>query len=182
MALQRRLPGPDFFTESHMDADIRIRAVGLPQRDLLIGMYDQFDPLGAALGLPPRGAAALREWIEFALGHKMNLAAFLPAGGVVGHCFLVADKAGSAELAIFVHQKVRRRRVGTALVKASLEWGGVAGLRRVWTLTSCDNKAALRLQETCGFRVTNSALPEIELEIDLPVAYPDNLNRLVIES
>ena len=165
-----------------MDADIRIRAVGLPQRDLLIGMYDRFDPLGAALGLPPRRAEARREWIGVALGHKVNLAAFSPAGEVVGHCFLVADKAGSAELAIFVHQEFRRRGVGTALVKAALESEGVAGLRRVWTLTSSDNKVALRLQVRCGFRLTNSAFPETELEIDLPVASRDNLNRLVMAS
>ena len=103
------------------------------------------------------------------MGHKGNLAAFSPAGAVVGHCFLVADGAGSAELAIFVHQEFRRRGVGTALVRAALEWGAVAGLRRVWTLTSSDNKAALRMQEKCGFRLTNAAFPETELEIDLPV-------------
>ena len=154
-----------------MDADIRIRAIGLPLRNLLIEMYDRFDPLGVALGLPPRRAEARREWVGVALGQRMNLAAFSPAGEVVGHCFLVADKAGSAEFAIFVHQKYRRRGVGTALVKAALEWGGVAGLRRVWTLTSCDNKAALSLQEKCGFRRANSTFPETELEIDLPVAW-----------
>jgi RimJ/RimL family protein N-acetyltransferase len=153
-----------------MDTDIRIRAVGLPQRDLLIGMYDRFEPLGVALGLPPFREDARRDWVGFALGHKLNLAAFSPAERVVGHCFLVADKAGSAELAMFVHQEFRRRGVGTALVKAALEWGCVAGLRRVWTLTSCDNQAALRVQRKCGFRLTNSTFPETELEIRLPVA------------
>jgi hypothetical protein len=37
----------------------------------------------------------------------------------------------------------------------------------VWTLTSSDNKSALRLQLRCGFRMTDSPFPEIELEIDL---------------
>ena len=153
-----------------MDADIRIRAIGLPQRDFLTGMYDRFDPLGGALGLPPRRAEARREWIGLALGHKVNLAGFSPAGEVVGHCFLAADQADSAEMAIFVHQEYRRRGVGTALVKAALESEGTAGLRRVWTLTSSDNRAALHLQMKCGFRPTNSAFSAIELEIDLPVA------------
>jgi GNAT superfamily N-acetyltransferase len=105
-----------------MDADIRIRAVGPPQWDLLMGMYERFVPLGAALGLPPCAAEVRCEWIGRALGHKVNVAAFSPAGNVVGHGFLVADKAGSAELAIFVHQESRRRGVGTALVMAALEW------------------------------------------------------------
>src|SRR5262249_53537349 len=98
-----------------MNTDIRIQAVGLPQRDLLIGMYDRFDPLGAAFNLPPRTAEARREWIGVALGHKLNLAAFSPPGKVVGHCFLAADRPDSAELAFFVHQEFRRRGVGTAL-------------------------------------------------------------------
>jgi RimJ/RimL family protein N-acetyltransferase len=160
--------GLEFFMENH--GDIRISAVGRPQWDLLIGMYDRFEPLGAALGLPPRGEESRREWIEAVLCHKMNLAAFSPAGAAVGHCFLVGDKAGSAEMAIFVHQEFRKRGVATALVRAVLEWGGGEGLRRVWTLTGSENTAALRLQEKLGFRLTKCAFYGIELEIDLPVA------------
>ena len=151
-----------------MDGDIRIRAMGRPQRDLLIEMYDRFEPLGAALGLPPRVEEARREWVDVALSHKMNLGALSPGGAAVGHCFLVAGKTGSAELAIFVHQEFRRRGIATALVKAVLEWGCVWGLRRIWTLTSSE-KVALRLQERFGFRLTNSAFYGPELEIQLPV-------------
>jgi GNAT superfamily N-acetyltransferase len=133
-------------------------------------MYDQFDPLGGSLGLPPHTEEARRAWIENALGNHVNVAAFSPAGEVVGHCFLAADKPGSAEVAIFVHQESRRRGVGTALMKAALEWGAAAGLRHVWSMTSSDNRAALRLQMSCGFRLANSASYEAELEIDLPVS------------
>jgi GNAT superfamily N-acetyltransferase len=99
------------------------------------------------------------------------VAAFSPAGEVVGHCFLAADKPASAEMAVFVHQDSRRIGVGTALVKAALDWGGAAGLRRVWSMTSSDNRVALRLQKNCGFRLTNSLSLEAELEIDLPVPW-----------
>ncbi len=153
-----------------MNADIQIRGIGPPQRDLLIAMYDRFDPLGAALGLPPRTAEARCEWIGSALGQKVNVAAFSPAGEVVGHCFLAADKPASAEMAVFVHQESRRIGVGTALVKAALDWGGAVGLRRVWSMTSSDNRVALRLQN-CGFRLTKSISLEAELEIDLPVPW-----------
>jgi GNAT superfamily N-acetyltransferase len=151
-----------------VNADIQIRGIGPPQRDLLITMYDQFDPLGAALGLPPRTAEARCEWIGSALGQKVNVAAFSPAGAVVGHCFLAADKPASAEMAVFVHQESRRIGVGTALVKAALDRGGSEGLRRVWSMTSSDNRVALRLQKNCGFRLTKSVSLETELEIDLP--------------
>jgi GNAT superfamily N-acetyltransferase len=154
-----------------VNADIQIRGIGPPQRGLLITMYDRFDPLGAALGLPPRTAEARCEWIGSALGQKVNVAAFSPAGEVVGHCFLAADKPASAEMAVFVHQESRRIGVGTALVKAALGWGGAEGLRRVWSLTSSDNRVALRLQKNCGFRLTKSVSLETELEIDLPVPW-----------
>jgi RimJ/RimL family protein N-acetyltransferase len=134
-------------------------------------MYDRFEPLGAALGLPPRWEEARREWLDVAMSHKMNLAAISPVGAAVGHCFLVDDQAGSAELAIFVHQEFRRRGIATALLKAVLEWGSAEGLRRVWTLTGAENTAALRLQERLGFHLTNSAFYGSELEIHLPVAF-----------
>jgi RimJ/RimL family protein N-acetyltransferase len=60
--------------------------------------------------------------------------------------------------------------VGTALVRAALKWAGAAGLRRVWSATSCDNRAALRLQQRCGFRLANATVRETELEIELPAA------------
>jgi GNAT superfamily N-acetyltransferase len=153
-----------------MDRTFSIRAVGPAQRDLLSGMYDRFDPLGGALGLPPHTGEARRAWIAAALGNHVNIAAFSPAGEVVGHCFLAADKPDSAEVAIFVHQEFRRRGLGAALMKAALELGAAAGLRRVWSMTSSDNRAALRLQMSCGFRLVNSVSHEVELEIDLPVA------------
>jgi hypothetical protein len=53
-----------------VDAGFQVRPLELPQRDLLIGMYDRFDPLGEALGLPPRSAEARRDWIEAALGPR----------------------------------------------------------------------------------------------------------------
>jgi GNAT superfamily N-acetyltransferase len=74
-------------------------------------------------------------------------------------------------MAVFVHQGSRRIGVGTALVKAALDWGGAAGLRRVWSINSSDNRVALRLQKNCGFRLTKSASLETELEIFLPVPW-----------
>jgi len=132
-------------------------------------MYDGFEPLGTAFGLPPRDEESRRTWIEAALSHKINLAAFSPGGTAVGHCFLVADQARSAELAIFVHQAFRERGVATALIRTVLEWGAGEGLRRIWSLTGSESRAAIRLQEKFGFRLTNSAFYGSELEIHLPV-------------
>jgi len=96
----------------------------------------------------------------------------------VGHCFLVADKPGTAVMAVFVHQESRRRGIGATLVKAALKRGGAAGLRRVWAVTSSDNEPALRLQMTCGFRLTQSDCFVTEMEIDLPVLSPAWVTKL----
>ena len=155
-----------------MNADIQIQAIGPTQRDLLIAMYDRFDPLGAALGLPSLSAEARHEWIGSALGQIVNVAAFSPAGEVVGHCFLAADKPGSAEIAVFVRQESRRKGIGAALLKKALELGWVAELGRVWAVTAGDNRAALSLLMSCGFCLTQSASAVAELDIDLPVSWP----------
>jgi RimJ/RimL family protein N-acetyltransferase len=134
-----------------VNTDIQIRAIGPPQRDLLIRMYDRFDPLGAALGLPPPTPEARYNWIGNSLGQIVNVAALSAAGEAVGHCFLAADEPSSAEMAVFVHQGARRVGIGTALVKAALKWAWAAELRRVWALTASDNRAALGLLMRCGF-------------------------------
>ena len=148
-----------------------IGPIGPPHGGALIEMYTRFDPLGGALGLPPRTAEARRAWIKTALQNPINVAAFSQTGEVIGHCFLVEDKPGSAEMAVFVHQAYRRRGVGAGLVRAALEWGGTAGLQRGRAVTASENEPALRLLTSCGFGITQSDHFVTEMEIDLPVAW-----------
>lgn len=155
-----------------MNSEILIRALGPPHRDLLLAMYNRFDPLGAALGLPPFKLAARELWIEHALSQAVNLAAFSLIGDLAAHCFLAADGPASAELAIFVHQDFRRQGVGLTLVKAAIERAGAQGYRRIWAMTSPDNRPALRLLARCGMQLTNSTSYETELEIQLAPARP----------
>jgi RimJ/RimL family protein N-acetyltransferase len=156
-------------TEVRVDSHVQVRVAGPSDRDLLAAMYDGFEPLGVAFGLPPFSEEARRNWIAGALTNEVNVVA-LADGAVVGHCFLAADQSRAAEIAIFVRQEYRRRGIGRALVQSALEHGTRAGLRRVWSMTSPDNRPALRLQECCGFRLTKFAFPACELEIDLSPA------------
>jgi GNAT superfamily N-acetyltransferase len=151
-----------------MPLALHIRELTSADARFLSGMYDQFDPLGGAQGLPPLTLDARRDWIESALRQEVNLGAFGPAGNLIGHCFLAADGPSSAEMAVFVHQDFRRHGAGVALVKAALEKGCTAGFRRIWTMTSSDNIAALRMLKSCAFRMANSVFPAVELEIELP--------------
>jgi GNAT superfamily N-acetyltransferase len=150
-----------------MHTDIRIRAVAPRQRDLLFAMYDRFDPLGGAFGLPPPVAEMRRSWIGHALGQKVNVAAFSTEGRIVGHCFLAADDSASAELAVFVDQKCRGQGIGMELVKAALNWAAAVGVRRVWSVTPSENKVAVGMQQRLGFRAARVST-ETEMEIYLP--------------
>ena len=150
-------------------AGIELRVMGLPHLDLLRAMYDRFDPLGAALGLPPRSLEARHTWIGKALCQIVNVGAFSTAGDVVGHCFLASDRPDSAEVAVFVHQEFRRRGIGAALLAWVVEWGRFAKLMRAWAITASENRAALRLMTKCGFRLMQSDFGVSELDIDLRV-------------
>jgi len=152
--------------QSTMNSDVQIRTIGPPQRELLIAMYDRFEPLGAALGLPPRTSEARQQWVGNALAQMVTVAAFSPAGEVVGHCFLAADKPSSAEIAVFVRQEFRRRGVGAELVKKALKWASAKGLASVWAVTPSDNRAALQLLMKSGFRLLKSTFGTVRLDID----------------
>ena len=154
-----------------MNSGIRISAVTSKHGDALTLMYEGFEPMAAAFGLPPRAADARGAWIRRSLLQEVNVAAFSPEGVIIGHCFLAKDGPESAELAVFVRQEARRQGIGGALVEAALELARAAGVRRVWTMTAPDNRASLRLQERCGFRATRYGFDAIDMEIALPAAW-----------
>jgi len=148
-------------------ADFRLQLIGPPHFGLLSAMYDRFDPLGEALGLPPLTWEARQNWIGSALRQLVNVAAFANMGDLVGHSFVVEDNPGSAEIAVFVHQGFRRRGIGAALVQWMLEWGRAVKLDRAWAVTASESIAAMRLLTSSGFRLTASDRDIAELEIDL---------------
>jgi len=153
-----------------VNTNIQVRPIGPPQRDLLIAMYDRFEPLGAALGLPPCTPDARHHWIENVVSQIVTVAAFSPDGQVVGHCFLAADQPESAEIAVFVRQDFRRRGVGSELVKRALDFAAAKGVGHVWALTATENRAALQLLTTSGFRLMRFGSGTVELDIDLGAA------------
>jgi len=68
-----------------------------------------------------------------------------------------------------VHQEFRRQGLGTALLRSALEFGRAHELDAAWAVTATDNRAALRLLETCGFRVRHSDVDIAEFDIHLSV-------------
>jgi RimJ/RimL family protein N-acetyltransferase len=145
-----------------------IRELTRADRNGLLRMYDGFEPLGVAQGLPPRSSDARRDWIDQALAEDYNVGALDESGQIVGHVFLAVSGPKEVELAAFVHQDWRQRRIGTALVARALEHARRAGQRRVWALVASENIPAVRLLKNAGFRSAGLTFPVIELELLIP--------------
>lgn len=112
----------------------------------LAKMYRDFDPKGAALGLPPRNDPIV--WLE-SLTPFPNFVV-KDKGRVIGHGVLCIED-GAGETAVFVHQDWRGRGIGKMLLLELIEEGRRLGLRRVWGMAAPDNFVMLRLAETLGF-------------------------------
>lgn len=112
----------------------------------LIEMYLEFEPKGAALGLPPRKDPGA--WLE-ALGVFPNFV--VKAGGqIIGHAALCIE-GDTGETAIFVHQDWRSHGIGRMLLCELIEEARRRNLRRVWGMASPDNFVMLRLADSLGF-------------------------------
>ena len=116
-------------------------------------MYHDFQPRGAAKGLPPVRDELALQWLRHLAEHGTAVAAWRHADGrAIGHAVLVDSQDGEAELAVFVHQGWRGQGVGAALAAAAVEEARAAGYRRLWATMSPDNAAAIAMVKSCGFR------------------------------
>ncbi len=115
-------------------------------RESLLAMYEEFDPKGAYLGLPPRLNPG--RWLD-TLSKYPNFIV-RAEGRVVGHGVL-APCGSAGEVAVFVHQDYRRRGLGKLLLGEIVREAVRLGLEHVWGTTEPDNVAMLRLAYALGF-------------------------------
>lgn len=123
-----------------------VRPATHDDRGALLAMYLSFEPKGACLGLPPRKEPQL--WLD-------NLSIFpnfvvVVDGRIVAHAAL-CDDGESGEVAVFVHQDYRGRRLGKMLLVAMIDEARRKSLKKVWGTTDLDNVPMLRLARSLGF-------------------------------
>lgn len=148
----------------------RFGAVGAPadERDALASMYDRFDPVDRAQGIPPSNEPAVSDWLdELLVDAAVNVLAW-DGEDVAGHAVLVPDAGGEYELAIFVHQDYQGAGIGTVLIRSLLGAGAVDGIERVWLTVERWNYAAVSLYKGVGFETTNAGSFELEMAARLP--------------
>ncbi len=139
---------------------IAIRLLEEEDQPALAHMYDTFDPLSEALGLPPKEPSRREVWLRTLRG-SLNLAGFVD-DKLAGHLALLEIDSDSAELMCFVHQDFRRQGVATALVRNALEHAREAGYQRISVFINTHNLGARHGLLKFGFEPVWEDLEEAE--------------------
>ena len=152
-----------------------VRELAAGERALLEELYLEFLPKRVAQGLPPENPRAITRWLDHILRGGMHLLVRID-GVLRGHLMLIPMEDGvGTELAVFLHQSVRGRGIGTALNRLAVELAREAGFERVWLSVDLSNIAAIRCYRKAGFQMLAHTLwaAEVEMEVRLqaePVA------------
>ena len=139
---------------------VAVRRLEEEDQPALAHMYDTFDPLSEALGLPPKEPSRRAAWLQ-TLKDSLNLAAFAD-DKLAGHVALLAIDDDSAELMCFVHQDFRRQGIATTLVRNALDHAKEAGYRRISVFINTHNLGARHGLLKFGFEPVWEDLEEAE--------------------
>ena len=132
----------------------------------LLTFYDQFEPKGVDLGIPPRLALSRREWVERFASTSVSLLA-TDGDQIVGHAAAVPINSSTAELFVFVHQDAQNQGIGTELVRSLAKCAAETGLKRLWLSVLNSNFIAIHVYRKCGFRFVGPMDLEREMVLDL---------------
>lgn len=146
-----------------------IREMEPADRRPLHEMYLDFLPKRAAQGLPPESEYAQKRWLDHVLKGGIHL--LVEVSDVVkGHLMLIPMENGDAvELAIYLHQSIRGRGIGTAMNKLAVNLARLTGYQKIWLSVEVTNVPAIKSYQKAGFKRTAATLwaHEIEMEVIL---------------
>ena len=137
------------FVDSKGDVWV-IRTATDADETALVDMYDDFAPGERAQGLPPRTRTRIESWVADRLEDGCN---FVVVGDdrIVGHALYTPTDVAEPEYAVFVHQSVQGRGIGTELSKHVLATAAVGDRDALELVVEPDNRAARKLYDTLGF-------------------------------
>ncbi len=123
-------------------------------------MYDEFEPKGKAMGLPPAKEVNRHTWITGIVEEWFNVVA-LSENRIVGHAALDRPVSGkSREFMIFVHQDYQNRGIGQALTLSMVDAARVMECERVWVVVENLNRIAITVFKKAGFCFASG--PDVE--------------------
>lgn len=150
-----------------LEQPFRVRELsGEADRAKLERMYTLFLPKRTAQGLPPETEYAIKRWLDRILPNGRHLLVEV-IGGVWGHLLLMPmDDSQSLELAIFLHQSIRGRGIGTAMNRFAISFARDNGYKRVWLSVEPSNIAAVRSYQKAGFQTLRHTVWASEIEME----------------
>lgn len=126
----------------------------------LCTMYDEFEPKGKAMGLPPAREENRYRWVTGIVEEWLNIVA-LSEDRIIGHAALDRPLSGSArEFMIFIHQDYQNRGIGQALTFSMLDAANVLACERVWVVVENLNRIAITVFRKAGFCFASG--PDVE--------------------
>lgn len=144
-----------------------VRQMEPADRPLLHAMYVAFQPKRVAQGLPPEHEHGIKRWLDHVLRGGEHLLVDVN-DELMGHLMLIPMADGrSIELAIYLHQSIRGRGIGTAMNKLAVNLARLAGYQRVWLSVEITNMPAIRSYQNAGFKRTPSRLLAHEIEMEV---------------
>jgi RimJ/RimL family protein N-acetyltransferase len=130
---------------------IFLRALEKGDFKVLSKMYDDFEPKGRAMGLPPAQKENRQKWILGIVDEWFNIVA-LSGNRIVGHAALDRLMSGKArEFMIFVHQDYQNKGIGQALTFSMLDAARGMDCERVWVVVENLNRIAITVFKKTGF-------------------------------
>lgn len=154
-------PRPPIVFEDGDGRRVEVRAAD-DVADSLVAMYADYDAADRTMGLPPRSASGVRDWLDRIFDAGLHLVAWHD-GEAVGHATLVPAGDGSHELAIFVASGHQSAGIGSRLLRTLLGHGRANGVERVWLTVARDNWPAIQLYRAAGFATVETGA-EYEME------------------
>jgi len=126
----------------------------------LCKMYDEFEPKGKAMGLPPAQEDTRYRWITEIVEEWFNIVA-LSEDRIIGHAALDRPLSAKArEFMIFIHQDYQNRGIGQAMTFSMVNAAKVLDCERVWVVVENLNRIAIAVFRKAGFCFASG--PDVE--------------------
>ena len=156
-----------FVMQDKVGLDVCIRAYQDDDYMGIMTMYDDFEPKGIAMGLPPPDDEVRRRWVDDIVRTFFNILA-LHQKKIIGHAAIdILRTKFSPEYMIFLHQDFRCRGIGTQLTLTVKEICKECACKQVWLTVSTYNTCAITVFKKAGFHFSGPIESERDMVLEL---------------
>lgn len=130
--------------------------------EALVDFYDEYPSRHRSMSLPPLTRPQVESWLEGLIDNGRGILAF-DGDRLVGHVAYTAPEEGEPELIVFIDDDYQNRGLGTELCRQALAYAGNDGYSAMELYVNADNKSALAVYRSLGFREVDQQDKLIEM-------------------